>query len=128
MSDFDHDDLVRYANNIVRTIGDTNETADNAFSPFRVQSFVISHADDNDKNFATMQFRAGGGWDLKVNYEPESSAKQNARWVGKPWHPELAYPADEDAVAWYAQDTVLGYCTAPSRDLGGVETEVRRRN
>jgi hypothetical protein len=51
-----------------------------------------------------------------------------ARWIVKPWHPELAYPSDEDAVAWYAQDTMLGYCTAPSRDLEGVETEVRRRN
>lgn len=60
--------------------------------------------------------------------QPVAADPPPARWVVKPWHPELAYPTDEDAVAWYAQDTVLGYCTAPSRDLEGVETEVRRRN
>jgi hypothetical protein len=50
------------------------------------------------------------------------------RWVVKPWHPELAYPSEEEAVGWYAQDTLHGYCSAPSRDLSAVETELWHRN
>jgi hypothetical protein len=69
-----------------------------------------------------------GDHDMPEPQPTPDAPTDSERWVVRAFSRDVTNPTDDEAVAWYVQDTRLGYCTEPFARKGTAERAARARN